>query len=81
MPEAFSQPPALSAKAFAFLRSDGSVMTWGHDTCGGSSRRVQRQLVDVEAAVHLLKIFFCLSTKSIHDQWDTRANTPVQTMI
>eukprot|EP00435_Cladocopium_sp_Y103_P024184 s2830_g5.t3 len=38
----------LTAKAFAYRRSDGSVLTWGHEACGGSSKRVRDQLVDVE---------------------------------
>jgi len=38
----------LTAKAFAYRRSDGSVLTWGNEACGGSSKRVRDQLVDVE---------------------------------
>ena len=38
----------LTAKAFAYQRSNGSVLTWGHESCGGSSKGVRDQLVDVE---------------------------------
>ena len=33
--------------AFAALRRDGSVVTWGTGLCGGNSAAVQRQLKDV----------------------------------
>ncbi len=35
-----------SAAAFAALKSDGSVITWGHSHYGGDSRGVQKQLQD-----------------------------------
>ena len=34
--------------AFAAVRDDGSVVTWGEHWCGGDSRQVQKQLVQVK---------------------------------
>ncbi len=42
-----------SAQAFAFRRTDGTVMTWGHEALGGNSRRVKDQLVDVKQILGL----------------------------
>lgn len=39
---------AASDTAFAALRSDGTVVTWGHPSQGGDSRQVQDLLRDVQ---------------------------------
>ena len=36
--------PTMKPLAFAALKRDGSVVTWGNPTYGGDSRRVQRKL-------------------------------------
>ena len=33
-----------SGRAFAALKTDGSVVTWGHPQCGGDSSAVAAQL-------------------------------------
>ena len=45
---------AASNAAFAALLADGSVVSWGHEDCGGDSSSVSSQLYDI---VHIAGSF------------------------
>ena len=42
--------------AFAALKRDGTVVTWGHPTNGGNSSAVQADLVQVRAGAHFVDL-------------------------
>ena len=52
---------SLSRHAFAAVRQDGTVITWGHPQMGGDSSSVREQLVGA-ACLHLVRLEPCCSS-------------------
>ena len=58
-----------SGAAFAALRHDATVVTWGFPRCGGASVHVQKELVGVSRVVAARYAFAALRTDGSVVTW------------
>ena len=67
-----SRTVACNEQAFAAIRSDGSVVTWGDAACGGDSSAVKEKLHDVQQIQATLGAFAALLADGSVVTWGRR---------